>query len=659
MPSLTDLEWLHGRNAAPLEPLILHAGPLMVEFEQGDLRYLRWRDRELIRRIYVAVRDANWNTIPGDIRGLTIDAAHDHFRIRFESSHRADDVAFDWLGTIDGRPDGSLAYTMDGTVRSRFRYGRIGFCILHPVETLSGRPYRAMTPAGPVDGTFGDVIEPQAEVDGCFVPITPSFSSVQVSLAGGTELTARFEGDLFEVEDQRNWTDGSFKTYCTPGSLGYPFDATPGEVLRQRVELSFGLPDALHGRTRSTLPTPAEVPTLQVGEPVNRLPRIGFGLSSSGQTLSPREAALLRVLRPAHIRVDLHLGNADWRSEWDRGRSAAEATGSALEVALFLGDDSLDELAECMAGARIARFLVFHEAEASVGSTSSRWLDLARRHLAARAPGVPFAGGTSGNFAEVNRDRPDPSAYDALSYTINPQVHAKDERSMVEGIDAQGDTVRTARTFMLGRPIVISAVTLRPPYNQAATVPESRPDAGELPPEVDPRQPSLFAAAWTVGSLRSLANAGVAALTYFETIGWRGLVESERGSALPDRFRSMPGMIFPVYHVFAAIADLSDPGVAEVLGTRSSRPLELDGVALRTTDGTRILAANLTPRPVRGRVTPLPDGPIAIRRINVETARAAAADPAVIGETSAAELVRNGAADLELGPYEVVRIDSR
>ena len=31
-------------------------------------------------------------------------------------------------------------------------------------------------------------------------------------------------GDVFEMEDQRNWTDASFKTYCTP--LRQPFPAT-------------------------------------------------------------------------------------------------------------------------------------------------------------------------------------------------------------------------------------------------------------------------------------------------------------------------------------------------------------------------------------------------------------------------------------------------
>ena len=56
-------------------------------------------------------------------------------------------------------------------------------------------------------------------------------------LKSGIEAKFEFEGDLFEMEDQRNWTDGSFKTYCTPLSLGYPFQALAGQSFKQKVTL--------------------------------------------------------------------------------------------------------------------------------------------------------------------------------------------------------------------------------------------------------------------------------------------------------------------------------------------------------------------------------------------------------------------------------------
>jgi hypothetical protein len=38
-------------------PRPLRAGPLSLRYETGDLRYLRLGELEVIRRIYVAVRD--------------------------------------------------------------------------------------------------------------------------------------------------------------------------------------------------------------------------------------------------------------------------------------------------------------------------------------------------------------------------------------------------------------------------------------------------------------------------------------------------------------------------------------------------------------------------------------------------------------------------
>ena len=54
---LTEWQLLTGRDEAPPEQHLLQAGPLTMVFESGDLRYLKLGGREVIRRIYAAVRD--------------------------------------------------------------------------------------------------------------------------------------------------------------------------------------------------------------------------------------------------------------------------------------------------------------------------------------------------------------------------------------------------------------------------------------------------------------------------------------------------------------------------------------------------------------------------------------------------------------------------
>ncbi len=45
------------------EQRVLRAGPLTMLYENGDLRYIRLGEHEIVRRLYVAVRDRNWGTV--------------------------------------------------------------------------------------------------------------------------------------------------------------------------------------------------------------------------------------------------------------------------------------------------------------------------------------------------------------------------------------------------------------------------------------------------------------------------------------------------------------------------------------------------------------------------------------------------------------------
>ena len=101
---------------------------------------------------------------------------------------------------------------MDGEALSTLRKNRIGFCILHPMA-CAGLPCTISHVDGSVErGAFPTYISPHQP----FV----EFDAITHEMPG---LTAelRLSGDTFEMEDQRNWTDASFKTYSTP--LRLPF----------------------------------------------------------------------------------------------------------------------------------------------------------------------------------------------------------------------------------------------------------------------------------------------------------------------------------------------------------------------------------------------------------------------------------------------------
>jgi hypothetical protein len=171
---------------------------------------------------------------------------------------------------------------------------------------------------------------------------------------------------------------------------------------------------------------------------------------------------------------------------------------------------------------------------------------------------------------------------------------------------------------------------------------------------VDVRQASLFGAGWTAVSVKYLAASRVASVTYYETSGWRGVVEVDGGSPMPEQFPSSAGAVFPVYHVLRDLADLK---AGKVVDVKASEPLLVDGLALRENGKTHVILANLTPRTQVATISPFKVTNLRVRQLNDETAPQAIADPERFRNSATVMSAPDGRLRLELGPYAVARID--
>ncbi|MBV9166269.1 MAG: hypothetical protein JO342_08950 [Solirubrobacterales bacterium] len=654
---LSRHELWYGRAQEPVQRHDLRAGDLIVELEQAEIRAVRAGDIKLLSGLYMAVRDEQWGTVLGQASGLVVNRNEDHFTVDFEMTHRGPSVAFSWRGKLDGLSSGAITYEFAGVAEKAFKYSRIGFCLLHPPSECAGQPYRGRSPKGPVEGTLPVSIGPQRFERGVYWPLFPSVSELELSLASGFDLKMRFEGDLFEMEDQRNWTDASFKTYCTPQELGYPFDAQAGQQFWQKVTVEVvgtraRRTGAAAGR-RADRATAHRV-TLEPPDP-RQLPPVGLTLPRELDEHTDEETALLAQAAPRHLRVDLDLSTPRWIERATAAGRVASSLRCQLELAAFAGEEGqLDQLVAEMKVLPVVRMLVFTRgAETSDPSMTAR----ARALCADTKVRVPVFGGTDLWFAEVNRERPDTTAMDGLVYSITPQVHTFDEASIAESLEAQPETLNTAATFSAGLPISVSPVTLRPRDAIEADPPDQQHQASDTPFSVDPRQPSLFTAAWTVGSIASLAGAGAASITYYETVGPRGIVPG--GQPLPPRelFPSPgKGGAFAVFHVFADVLELGER--AMLVPCRSSSPAEVAALALRAGDLLRILIANLTAAPMEATVGPIEEGAIGVRMLDESTANEALAEPQLYRSRPAAPMsLRDGEASIDLTPFAVARLD--
>lgn len=652
-PTANPTIYQYGTPTAPGAPIPLRAGPLSLLFSAGDLRYITLGDTEVIRRIYVAVRDRNWGTIPAALSNLTIDDQGDHFTIDFDAQHSAPGIEFGWHGAIRGSADGALDYSMDGAAQTRFWRNRIGICVLHPASCAGDACTVEQVDGTQQHGRFPSLISPHQP----FLEMRAIRHYLSEGQGGGPSVEVRFAGDTFEMEDQRNWTDASFKTYSTPLRIPYPVEIHPGDKVQQSVHLR------LHdGPSTRSYPAPAAISSpavveVTVGAAQHDLPALGLGVAAGGAPLTGDEVARLRALHLDHLRVDLYPDRPSLEHDLARANLEGRALGVGLEIALHLTDAAETELEGLAAllerlRPRVARWLVF---STQAPTTPGELVYLARGRLGGYAPAVPIGGGTAAYFTELNRNRPPADALDCVAYSLNPQVHAFDRASLVETLAGQAATATSAAAFCEGKPLIVSPVTLRPRVTPGATGAEATPPAGELPADVDPRQMSLFAAGWTLGSINALGSAGVAAITYYETTGWRGVMERAQGTPLPDRFASLPGSVYPIYHLLADVGEFAGGKLQTVT---TSAPLAVQVLALAQGSRRRLLVANLTFDDQTVTLHGLP-AHVALHTLDAATARAALLTPEDFRITPAAPVVTDhGDLTLKLPPMALVRLDS-
>ena len=581
LPTLTRNIIYYGCDEALPEPLALRAGPLRLVLVSGQLRHICLGEREVLRRIYVAVRDKDWRTLPSRIVKLSQDIQSDRFKIEIGVENQQGAINFAWAATISGSQDGTIQFAFEGLAKSSFLKNRIGICVLHPIRECAGHPCRLETTDGrKSEGIFPEVISPHQ--------VFKNMKSIAHEIIPGVAAQVSFEGDTFEMEDQRNWSDASYKTYCPPLEVPYPNQIKAGTTVSQSVTLKLqGSPHVASSQKK----------IVDISfEPVTRpcfLPRLGLGVSSTEGSLGKTAIERLKVLKLAHLRVDLCLAVENCETLLRKAAEQAALLGCSLEIALFLSDDAereLERLRSTVDRVRpsVCHWLIFHQSEKF---TNSKWLRVARTKLMSYQPTAKFGGGTNAYFAELGRSEGPGAEFDFLTTSLNPQVHQFDLETLAQNLEAQKAIVQSAKQFWPRVPLAITPITLRPGVSVLDR--EATRSGKELPAGIDGRQISLFGASWTAGSLKQLCEAGVYSATYYETIGWRGVMESPLGTPLGARFPSIPDGVFPLYHVFA---DAGECISGHVVPSKSSAPDVVTSFVLQRGGARKILLSNLGPK---------------------------------------------------------------
>jgi hypothetical protein len=241
-------------DAAPEE--LVSAGPWRFRLRGTEMADVTYDGTPVLRAVRFVTRDHDWRTAEDTLVARTVDQTSTGVGVRISarSGFDGEDVLEYTLAVrIEGdvlRVDGSA------TTLRPFRRNRIGLVALHPAA-LAGVPLVVEHPDGrPSVTTYPLWIAPhQPAVDVVGYRWT----------AGSTTVGMTLSGDVFEMEDQRNWSDASFKTYSTPLAEPFPVALEPGASVRQALTLR-----CAHVRTGGTVTVLSDVPPVDdpAAEPV-------------------------------------------------------------------------------------------------------------------------------------------------------------------------------------------------------------------------------------------------------------------------------------------------------------------------------------------------------------------------------------------------------
>jgi hypothetical protein len=547
----------------------------------------------VLRALAYLVRDENWGTYIPTLSGLKIDQRANSFSVSYSATCRRGDMEIVFEASIEGKPDGSLEFSATATPKTDFLTARTGFVVLHPLKGVAGEPVEVEHVDGKVEKSrFPPLVNPVQP----FLLIR----SLTHEVLPGLRSTVRMEGDAWEMEDHRNWTDASFKTYVRPLALPWPYTLKAGEQVRQSVTLQL----------RGAAPKPgksAKVKGVEVklGAATRQaMPAIGLGVPAEEIDHAIARLDLLKLAAPKLLICHFDPRQRHGKKELYGYRVLCEQTGADCELEVVV--ESLDKFKEeltLLAGmVREAGLKLTAVAVCPVGDLKSVLpggprppappLDALYRAAREAFPDAKLGGGMFSFFTELNRKRPPAQLLDFVHNTTCPIVHAADDRSVMETHEALPYQVATARSFIGKTPYRIgpSAIGCRDNPHGKTFTPNPNNERICLV-RMDPRQRGLFGAAWTLGYIASFAPTGVESLCMGAPSGPLGVMYRKADYRQPY-YDQLPGS--PVYPAFHVIAGLTRAAGAKLVSTASSDEATVRCLAYKVKGATLLWLANLT-----------------------------------------------------------------
>ena len=531
------------------------AGAWSLKLRDDELAEISYNSQIVLRSVRALIRDQDWNTP----RIIVDEIIQSENYLAVKISSEGFDAMF--TGAIEFSVIADVAeIEMSLVSSSDFLANRIGLNLLHP-------------PA--LAGTNVNVLHSNGETEQSIFPVKISPNQPVMDIArlgwtqGALDVYLALIGDVFEMEDQRNWTDASYKTYSRPLSLPFPYPVASGEMISQKLVMVVMQSEAAE---KSKQNSPARIVLTQQGT----FPSIQLGAATHPITADGLAADTDLAAVPILVEVDLRTHN------WKAALAAIAMTKAGIDLRVIcqasVQEKDFAELLDQIESLKILRLAVF-DADQHI------WLEQISKQLVnamkSRGMSITQLAGARSHFTELNRNFTKvPETCSGITFSITPLFHALNTEQLVESMAMQRLVTRQAVAMADGKEVHVGPVTLRPRFNNVATKDPEIPEVTDLSKgygaewfgNSDIRQQSPELAAWTIASAAAIGIAGVNSITFFEERGPRG-IQSAEGDAYP---------------VHAAVKELS-----ELVGGNLLTGESPDGLLWAIGSGSSVLVANL------------------------------------------------------------------
>jgi hypothetical protein len=394
-------------------------------------------------------------------------------------------------------------------------------------------------------------ISPQRVIDGVTQGLFPAANEMHFVAPDARFIKAASTGKVLEAEDQRNWTDNTYKIYSGSLSEPRPFVTSAGSIWKQSVKFEVGAPRS----------APVDQAKIVVRE-IEALPSTGLQFNTE-PLLSPDdlEKALV-LLEIDHLRVNEESLTA-------QKIATTASSGLILEAALLSSNSGaalqteVTKLSQRVpAGSRIliqreGREIV-EEADLPMNESLSSYIP-----------------GTDAYLVDLHRNKYDFG--NSVSYSMAPTVHSTDIETIFKTLYTQRESIEFAQKYLAPQ-VFISPITLSTRGNpETGHSREERINFVNL--EAASRIRTIEGAAWTLGSIFALASAGAFSGSWHELFGESGVIYSQSGAT----------KFSPTFHALSAL------GAHHSHQITIATSLDNSWVAFENRETKRILVASLRP----------------------------------------------------------------